>query len=493
MSSVQINFAVSTQEGRFKAVNGSRLVNLYPEIKAEGSKTRVILCGTPGQSLFCALPTGPIQGAHVMDGELYVVTSTKFYHVKWNGEYEELGDVVCNGRVSMATNGIHLVWVNGIRGYAYSIVDGVYELQGEGWYPANTVTHQDGYFIFNRQSTGQFFLSNLLSTEFDALDYATAESSPDDTMAIISDQRALWLFGTNSTEIWYNAGGDFPFQRMQGAYIEKGIASPYSAAKLDNGIFFLGADGIAYRTNGYTLQRISTHDIEYDYLSGSISDAYAYAYSEHGHSFYVLTIPAKQATIVYDVASGLWHNRSHSVHGRHNAQGYAYCYGKHIIGDYQSGNIFALDDKAYTDNGDMIVREAVAPVMHNNNNPVSMYGFELQIENPGVTERSDYRSPGLLFEDDSGVLLLEDGSYFRLEGPEPELDEMFNVPKVTLRFSDDGQKTWSSPWERKFGRDGAGLVRVKWGPMGQFVERHIKITITDPVPVSIAGAYTEVV
>jgi len=451
-----VNFAIATQQGKYKRVNGSRLLNLYPEIQPKGSKVPVVLHHTPGQYKFCSLPTAPIQGLQVMDDVLYAATSSKLYRIDWRGSYTELGDIVCNSKASMATNGIHIVLVNGQRGYAYSLTDGVYSLAGEGWYPANTVTHQDGYFIFNRRSTGQFFLSGLLSTEFDALDYATAEAAPDDTKAIISDQRSLWLFGSQSTEIWYNNAGEFPFQRIQGAYIEKGIAGPYSAVKMDNGIFFLGNDGVVYRTNGYTIQRVSSHDVESEFLSGKISDAEAYSYTESGHVFYVLTLPSQNKTVAYDAAAGLWAERGHSIHGRHNAQCYAFCYGKHLIGDFQSGDIFALDNQAYTDNGDIIEREAIAPVLHNNQNRVSMYGLEIEIGCPGRK--------------------LESGG----------------SAKVSMQFSDNNGKTWSSVRTRDIVSNGNKQKRVKFGPLGQFMNRNIRIRVTDPVPVAIAGIYTEI-
>ena len=81
-------------------------------------------------------------------------------------------------------------------------------------------------------------------------------------MGLIIDYREAWLFGTNSVEVWYNAGLlDFPLQRVQGAFNEIGCAAPYSIAKMDNGIFWLGKDargqGLVYRANGYTGQRLS--------------------------------------------------------------------------------------------------------------------------------------------------------------------------------------------------------------------------------------------
>ncbi|NBV89482.1 MAG: hypothetical protein EBR88_08245, partial [Betaproteobacteria bacterium] len=114
-------------------------------------------------------------------------------------------------------------------------------------------------------------------------------------VALIIDHREAWLFGTNSVEVWYDSGAaQFPLERIQGAYNELGCAAPYSAAKMDNGLFWLGSDarggGMVYRANGYTGQRISTHAVEYAIQSyANISDAIGYTYQQDGHSFYVLT------------------------------------------------------------------------------------------------------------------------------------------------------------------------------------------------------------
>lgn len=450
-----MQFAVASNDGRSDGANGSRLVNFFSETSPPDSETPSVLFGTPGQFLFASVPSVPVQGMIVMDDLLYVVTTSRLYRVDWNGSYVDLGSVTCNGRVSIATNGIHIVFVDGFRGFAYSVAGGLVELQGDGWYPANTVTHQDAYFVFNRESTGQFFFSGLLDITFDPLDYATAEASPDDTVAIISDQRALWLFGQSSTEVWFNDGST-PWVRMQGAYIERGIAAPHTAVKMDNGIFFLGDNGVVYRTSGYTIARVSTHAIEYEFLSGKISDSYAYSYTDEGHVFYVLTIPSINRTVVYDAATSLWHERSHVVLGRHNGGCYARCFNKHLIGDFQSGAIYALSMDALTDNGDRIEREAVCPAIFAGKRRATMHSFELGL-NCG-----------------SGNSL---GT-----GSDPE---------ITLEFSDDSLHTWSNKKVRKVGKIGAFRNKVRWAALGQFVQRHIRITFSDPVPVIISGAYAD--
>ena len=102
---------------------------------------------------------------------------------------------------------------------------------------AVTVGYLDGYFVFNEPNSQKFWVTQLLDgTSVDPLDFASAEGSPDDLTSLIIDHREVWVYGTNSVEVWYDAGTqDFPLQRIQGAFNEIGCISAYTIAKMDNG------------------------------------------------------------------------------------------------------------------------------------------------------------------------------------------------------------------------------------------------------------------
>jgi hypothetical protein len=455
---IPIQWAVGSHKGRSEKANGSRLVNLFAEALPQDSKSSVVLYGTPGTAVFSKLPTYPILGMQVMNNELYAVTNSNLYKVNKDGSYLDLGAIKITGRVSSATNGIDIVIVDGSHGYSYNKDNGIKVLGGDGWYPANTVTYQDGYFVFNRIGTGQFFLSKLLSTEFDALDYASAEGAPDDTVAVISDHRELWVFGERSTEVWYNSGDpDFPFERMQGAFVERGIAAAHSAAKIDNSVFWLGDDRIIYRANGYLPQRISTHAVEYSIRSGKVDDAFSYTYDDEGHKFYLITFPSQNITWCFDVSTGLWHERSHYQWVRHHSNCYAKCFGRNLVGDFQNGYVYELSMNSMMDDSDPIVREAVSPPIHAMRNNISMSSFEIDME--------------------SGIGLTYG------QGDDPQ---------AMLSWSDDGGKTWSNEHWASIGKIGEYLTRVKWNRLGMFRQRQIKVVISDPVPVVFISAFAEV-
>lgn len=454
-----IPFAIASNKSRSKAVNNTRLVNLFAESAPQDSKAPIVVYGTPGTMPLTMLPTAPVLGMLLMDERCYAVTKTKLYEVRKNGQYKELGDVNFSGRVSMATNGFQLVMVDGSNGYAFEHTKGMRDLsEVEAWYPANTVTYQDGYFIFNRKDTGQFFLSDLLSIQFDALKFATAEGAPDDANVVISKKRELWVFGPDSIEVWYNSGDpDFPFERMQGAFIDRGTRSPQSVVKLDDSVFFLGTDGMIYRTNGYQPIRVSTHAVENDISKGRVDDAFAFSYVDKGHSFYQITFPSQKKTWCFDVATGLWHERSHFQWGCHHANCHVYFANMHLVGDFQNGYIYHLTHDYYKDHNDTIRRVAISPTVHNGKQTLFQSELELDMQ--------------------SGVGLT------RGQGENPQ---------AALRYSDDGGETWSNERKASIGKRGNYLTRVRWTRLGSFRQRMFEVVITDPVPVVIISAYAEV-
>jgi hypothetical protein len=107
---------------------------------------------------------------------------------------------------------------------------------------ALTISYLNGYFVFIEPNSQKVWTAELLDpTSIDPLAFASAEGSPDGLVSSITDHSEVWLFGTNSVEVWYNSGAvDFPLQRIQGAFNEIGCAATFSVAKLDNGLFWLG-------------------------------------------------------------------------------------------------------------------------------------------------------------------------------------------------------------------------------------------------------------
>lgn len=175
------------------------------------------------------------------------------------------------------------------------------------------VAHINGYFLWITKDSGQFIWSEIVDgQDYDALDFATAEKSPDNLVGIVVDHEQVLLFGSSTIETWVSTGNfDSAFEPIPGTLIERGTASGATIVKTDNTVFFVGNDLLVYRLEGNTPQRISTFGVE-ESLSRlewvNRGNLEAYGYSEDGHTFYVLTIP-NGPTYVYDLSVGMWHQR----------------------------------------------------------------------------------------------------------------------------------------------------------------------------------------
>ena len=345
-----------------RSVNAAdnRMVNLFPEVIPEGGKEKGWLQRTPGLRRVLTAGTGPIRGLWSFGGAAYAVSGTKLYRLTGAGAVSELGTVTGSGPVSMADNGTQLFVAADPASFIYNSTTGVFaQVVDADFAGAKMVGYLDGYFVFI-ESTGQrVWVTELLDgTAVDPLDFASAEGSPDNLVSMIVDHREVWLFGTESTEVWVNAGGaDFPLERINGAFNEVGCAATYSVARADNSIFWLGADdrgrGVVYRANGYTAVRVSTHAVEWQIQSyGDISGAVAYTYQQDGHTFYVITFPTSGVSWAYDVATNAWHERLGFHNGefaRHRAASQTAFNNEVWVGDYEDGRVYALDLTVYQD------------------------------------------------------------------------------------------------------------------------------------------------
>jgi hypothetical protein len=454
----------------------NRLVNLFPEIVPEGGKTAAFFNRAPGLKFQQTIGTGPIRAlwAHQTNGsDFYVVSGTQFYKVTGlTATPTLLGTVTGTGPVSIADNGTQIFLACNPDGFIYNEVTNVFaQITDPDFTGAVTVAYLDGYFVYNEPNSQKVWVTQLLDgTSVDPLDFASAEGSPDGLVAINVDHREAWLFGTDSVEVWYDAGlADFPLTRIQGAFNEIGCVAAFSVAKLDNGLFWLGTDargqGIVYRNNGYSGVRVSTHAVEYAIAQyGNISDAVAYTYQQEGHSFYVLTFPTGNATWVYDVSTQSWHERagwntSLGLFTRHRSNCQCNFGGNTVVGDYENGNIYTLDLSVYADNGG-----------------IQKWLRSWRALPPGTNTLRRTAQHSLQLDCESGTGLNTG------QGSDPE---------IMLRWSDDGGHTWSNEHLSKMGKIGQYYRRVFWRRLGMTMklrDRVYEVSQTDPVKAVIVGA-----
>ncbi|MGZ3639405.1 MAG: hypothetical protein ACXVCX_16370 [Ktedonobacterales bacterium] len=470
MAEVRAPIAIGLAQGRSKPLNAGRIVNLYPEQPAmQGSISPWVLYGTPGQKAWGTLGAGPIRGGKAALGFAYILSGQSLYQVD-GGANAVLctGDTIpAGGAVYMVANGTQLgMLVNSTMFYVTGttvtkVTDADFPTEG-----ASSLDFIDGYGVLSRGgSTGQWFLSDLLDfSSYNALNFATASSTTGvGLLRVLANHKEAWLFGDKTTEVWYDAGTfPFPFQLIPGSLIDRGIAAPLSAIRMDNAPFWLGDDRIVYRANGYQPSRVSTFPVEEILRSGTVSDAFATTHSLAGHHFYCLTLPSLGRTLVFDAATNIWHERQTGTTvtpAVWNVNCVIEAFGKTLVGTSAGGGVYELDLDTYTDvaGATQIRRVIVGAPTYDAGKRAIMRQVELECELGVGTPTGQ----GL-------------------------------NPTAMLRISRDGGQTYGNLKTQGLGPTGVRNQRAQWSNLGMGRNLVVELSMADPVKYSIYGARYEV-
>lgn len=473
-------------KSRSSIANAQRCINLFPEKNAEDAPFPTTHYPTPGLTKLAAPGvSGRGRGLYTdSTGNLYAVVGANVYYVTPTWTMTLLGSIV-NGPnpVSMIDNGNTVVLVDGsAAGYQINIqMKGFSSIPiGGGFYGADRVDYVDTFLLFNRPGTNQWYYALSNTIGFNSLNIAAKTGYPDLLMGVAVMHRDVWLIGQKTTEIWYNSGAaDFTFQIFPGAFVEHGCISKYSIAQQDLSLFWLSQDKqgncIVLKGENYQVQRVSTYAIEAEFSSyGNLADAVAFTYQQQGHSFYVLNFPSADTTWVYDIGEGLWHQRAYmDVNGilhRARPMAHAYAYGTNVVLDWQNGNLLKYDASKSTDwsdgagpNSDLsypILRARSWPHIVNDGKRVSYLSFIASMD----------------CGNDTGVL---DGS------------SSAAPPTASLRWSDDGGKTFGTPLQISLGALGQTNNLGKATRLGLGRDRVFDLFWSQPAFTALNGAWVE--
>lgn len=456
---MQLSLPIHSYQLRSKPASTARLVNCYAEQLPPDAKTPVLLTRTPGVTDWSTVGTGPIVGVLSALGLLFVVSGSSLYSVDSNKVATLLGSVGTPGNIQMATNGSAVVVVNEPLAYYWDgavfgqITDPDFLALG-----ASGVDFLDDFLLFTEPNSDVFFGADIGSaTSFDALNFASAEGSPDLLRGLKVDHRQAVLLGTDSIELWEDQGiPGFPFTRAANGFIEIGCYNARTAIKLDNTVMWVANDYTVRRLSGVTPVRISTHSIEQFLTTVTMGSGSAYAYTQDGHLFGVFTWP--EGTITYDAATGEWHerqtyNRTNWIAGVH-----AQAFGLELVGDSTSNRIGTLSPTDYDEWGGLQRMEWTYQ-------PVYTQG-----------KRAFHHRLQMICEVGVGLTLGQGSD-----------------PQIMLDYSDNGGETWLSMPNRSLGKIGAYRQIVTWDRLGSTENLRVyRGAVSDPVKVAITDTLLDV-
>lgn len=464
---MKIPLVGQTYQQRSLPFDAQRTINLYPVLDEQGKEVSA-LYGTPGITVFSTAGPGPVRGTFAAaNARAFTVANAGLYEIFSDGSSLLRGTLdSLSGIVSIDENGLQLGICDGTSVYIFTYSSNAFVKVIDVDLPSSgTITFIDGYFVITKNSSGSFYISALYDgTSWAALDFATAESSPDNLIRVMNAVGQLWLFGSKTTEIWTNTGASaFPFERISGAKMEVGILAAHTAIPVDNSIFWVGKDnigsGIVYRAQGFSPLRISTEAIELLIAAAtSPSTLRAYTYQQDGHIFYVLTGGGMGTTLVYDIATQQWHERAYlnsfGAFEQHLACCGMFAFNQQLVGSRTNGKIYTMALTIYSDDGDEMASERTYTHLSNEGQRQKYSQLEIAMES-GVGNQSD------LGQD----------------------------PKIILWVSKNGGRSYSNGYTTSFGKVGKYLTRAVFRRLGIVTDMTFKIRITDPVKRVLIGSY----
>lgn len=301
----------------------------------------------------------------------FVVFGNALYRIDWVGNVDQIGTVATGtSRVNFAESGginPYLLVADGSNLWAYNLIDGG-ELRritlpdrvtGDGGQINPThVCVVGGSVCINDRTSGFVYYSvpyplnsdtrevfqthmvdgkrepiydpdnpyKIMTDTVDAFDwmfydsygvqqYFNAESSSDNVRAIESIGPNLYLFGYKTIEIWQRGSGeDSTWQRQSyTTNASNGLQAPNSIAICGSNLYYLGS-GESYAkgvlmVSGQQYSKISEDWLDEKLLQETGDSAYAFAYAQGNHNFYVLQLSNLQETWVYDTDTKQWHQR----------------------------------------------------------------------------------------------------------------------------------------------------------------------------------------
>ncbi len=362
--------------------------NLVPVPKDSGISKGYLRPGD-GIRLHATHASGIDRGGYAWDGVHYRVMGTELVSIKADGEVRVLGNVGTGGRVSMDSSfDVLAVWSGGRLYY---------------WDGTNLVRVTDpdlgnvidgawvaGYFV---STDGTSIIVTELNdrTAVNPLKYGSAESDPDGILAIDELRNEVYAFGRYTIEVFQNVGGDlFPFSRIEGAQVVRGIIGTHAYAPyLETWAFVGSARNEApsvYLMGAGSTAKIASDEIDEllkDYTEAQLSAVLVESRVDRGRQHLYIHLPDR--CLVYDhvasqeVGVPVWFTLDSGLNSpaAYRARGMVWCYDRWLAGDTESGQIGELVGDVSTHYGEQIGWQFGTAMVYNAGRGAVVHELEL--------------------------------------------------------------------------------------------------------------------
>ena len=404
-------------------------VNMVPVPKKSGISNGFL---RPGDGIV-GNGTGPgvDRGGINWNGVCYRVMGTSLVIVASDGAVTVLGDVggSVNELVTLDYSFDSLAVASGGSLYYWSPTGGLVQVTDPDLGVVLDFCWVDGYFM---STDGEFLIVTELNdpTQVNPLKYGSSEVDPDPVVALLKLRNEVYALNRNTIEVFDNVGGDlFPFARIDGAQIPKGVIGTFGCCVYVDRIAFLGggrneAPGIYLGVSAQT-QKISTQEIDnllLTYTEAQLATVKLEARNDKASDHLYVHLPDR--TVVYDAAASevlqdqVWFTLTTTVIGfaQYRARNLVWAYDKWLIGDPQSSATGYLVQDTGNHWGEQVRWEFGTLIVYNEGNGalfnrlelVSLTGSVALGSNPQIS--TSYSVDGLAWSQDRSIAVGTIGS-----------------------------------------------------------------------------------
>ena len=364
-------------------------VNLAPVPKSTGITDGFL---RPADGII-ANGTGPgiDRGGINWNGVCYRVMGSKLVSISSAGAVTILGDVGNDNKdVTLDYSFDRLVIASNLNLFYWSPSLGLAQVTDPDLGIVLDVVWVDGYFM---TTDGEFLVVTDLSNPLavNPLKYGSSEVDPDPVVALLKLRNEIYALNRQTIEVFDNVGGDlFPFQRIDGAQIEKGVIGTHACCVYLETVAFLGggfneAPGVYLGANA-TANKISTQEIDtilLGYTEVQLSGVKLEARNDRAHQYLYIHLPDR--TLVFDgeatkaLGQPAWFILTSSIadYSQYRAQSFVWCYNKWLVGDPASSAIGYFDINISTHWGATVRWEFGTTIIYNEGRGAIMQQIEL--------------------------------------------------------------------------------------------------------------------
>lgn len=265
-----------------------------------------------------------------------------------------------------ATNGTATLTWAGVPATASSVLN---------YFPTNLVpgvAYLDTYVVVMTTEGRLYSSYSADPTSWNALNYISSNSQPDTATGVTSHLNYVVAFNQWSTQFFYDSGAatGSPLLSNSSANLEIGCTNGDSIAKFEQTVAWVGQSNTAgkgvYLLNGIAPIKVSNQFIDKYLDTDTCANCSGFGIKFNGHSWYVLTLPDSNLTLVYDIDEKIWSFWSSVIDGQeiYFVGDFATSLGGHTyMQDRIYGELYKLDHDYFTDQDGVINFRLVSPLI----------------------------------------------------------------------------------------------------------------------------------